>query len=124
MKASDDPIAPNASRSVGQRIAQGLVIAPILAYRYTFSGLVGGHCRHLPTCSDYAREAVALNGAWRGLWLTASRLWRCSPWGSHGHDPVPDIRGENHPFAPWRYGRWRLCSEPSPPGGQPSCRDV
>ncbi|ODA68217.1 putative membrane protein insertion efficiency factor [Methyloligella halotolerans] len=106
------------SLSLGQRIAQGIVTAPILAYRYTFSGLVGGHCRHLPTCSDYGREAVAVNGAWRGGWLTLARLWRCSPWGSHGFDPVPDIRNENHPFAPWRYGRWRLCSERSPETGE------
>jgi hypothetical protein len=35
-----------------------------------------------------------------------SRILRCNPWGSAGYDPVPDIRAERHPFAPWRYGRW------------------
>ena len=43
----------------------------------------------------------------RGLWLTASRICRCNPWGTSGFDPVPDIRRERHPAAPWRYGRWR-----------------
>jgi uncharacterized protein len=63
--------------------------------------------RHQPTCSEYALEAIDTNGAWRGFWLVLSRLSRCHPWGSRGHDPVPDIRAEHHPFAPWRYGRWR-----------------
>ncbi|MGB6388364.1 MAG: membrane protein insertion efficiency factor YidD, partial [Methyloceanibacter sp.] len=48
------------------------------------------------------------NGAWKGGWLALSRLCRCHPWGSHGFDPVPDLSAEHHPFAPWRYGRWRL----------------
>ncbi len=47
----------------GQRAAKAVMLAPILAYRYTFSALVGAHCRHLPTCSDYAREAIDKNGA-------------------------------------------------------------
>jgi hypothetical protein len=32
--------------------------------------------------------------------------------GSHGFDPVPDLSGEHHPLAPWRYGRWRMSSKP------------
>ncbi len=102
----------SAPQTFGQRAAKALMLAPIMAYRYTFSGLVGGHCRHLPTCSDYAREAIDLNGAWRGGWLTLARLCRCNPLGSHGHDPVPDLRNVHHPFAPWRYGRWRIGREP------------
>ena len=74
----------------------------------TISPLLGVNCRHLPSCSDYAREAIETNGAWKGGWLALSRLCRCHPWGSHGFDPVPDLSDERHPFAPWRYGRWRL----------------
>jgi putative membrane protein insertion efficiency factor len=96
------------SETLGQRAAKALMLAPIMAYRYSFSALVGAHCRHLPTCSDYAREAIDTNGAWRGGWLTLARLCRCHPWGSEGLDPVPDLRHERHLFAPWRYGRWRL----------------
>ncbi|ODR94576.1 membrane protein insertion efficiency factor [Methyloceanibacter stevinii] len=105
------PPSTSAPRVWGRQIAKAVMLAPIMAYRYTFSALVGAHCRHLPTCSDYAREAIDLNGAWIGGWLTLARLCRCNPWGSHGHDPVPDIRAERHPFAPWRYGRWHLKPE-------------
>ncbi|MEM7192275.1 MAG: membrane protein insertion efficiency factor YidD [Pseudomonadota bacterium] len=109
----------SAVQTFGQRVAKVLMLAPIMAYRYTFSSIAGSHCRHLPTCSDYAREAIDLNGAWRGGWLTLARLCRCHPWGSHGHDPVPDIRGEHHPFAPWRYGRWHIAAEPLNRGDGP-----
>lgn len=83
---------------------------PIHAYRYSLSMLIGRRCRHLPTCSEYALDAIDLNGPWRGFWLALARIARCHPWGSSGFDPAPDIRGERHPpWAPWRYGRWRAC---------------
>jgi hypothetical protein len=96
------------STPLGGRVAKGLLLAPIALYRLTVSPLLGVNCRHLPSCSDYAREAIERNGAWKGSWLTLARLCRCHPWGSHGHDPVPDLSEEHHPVTPWRYGRWRL----------------
>ena len=83
-----------------------LVKVPIHIYRWTLKPLVGGHCRHLPTCSEYALQSIDLNGSWRGVWLTVARLARCHPWGTSGYDPAPDIRNEHHWIAPWRYGRW------------------
>ncbi len=80
--------------------------APILLYRYTLSPLLGVNCRYIPSCSEYAAQAVEQNGAWKGAWLAFSRLMRCHPWGSSGYDPVPDLRDERHPWTPWRYGRW------------------
>jgi putative membrane protein insertion efficiency factor len=87
-------------------MAQRLLKAPIHLYRWTVRPWLGWPCRHLPTCSDYSLEAIDRNGAWRGFWLTISRLARCQPFGSAGLDPVPDIRNERHRLAPWRYGRW------------------
>ena len=87
-------------------VAKRLAKAPIHAYRWTLRPWLGWQCRHLPTCSQYALEAIETNGAWRGGWLAASRLCRCHPWGTSGFDPVPDIRALKHPLAPWRYGRW------------------
>jgi len=94
--------------SLLSRAAKAPLLGAIALYRLIFSPLVGAHCRHLPTCSDYAREAIETNGAWKGGWLALARLCRCHPWGSAGLDPVPDLRNERHPFAPWRYGRWSL----------------
>ncbi|HAS13394.1 MAG TPA: membrane protein insertion efficiency factor YidD, partial [Acidimicrobiaceae bacterium] len=46
---------------------------------------------YVPSCSTYAREAVAHHGAGRGSWLTLRRIVRCAPWGGHGYDPVPGV---------------------------------
>lgn len=92
-------------------IAARLLKAPILVYRYTLSGFIGRQCRHLPTCSEYALDAINGNGAWRGFWLALARISRCHPWGSSGFDPAPDVRGERHRLAPWRYGRWKMGSD-------------
>jgi uncharacterized protein len=66
----------------------------IQIYRYTFSPLVGKHCRFQPTCSAYALEALETHGPWKGSWLIIRRLAACHPWqklGSRsGYDPVPE----------------------------------
>lgn len=46
-------------------------------------------CRYLPTCSNYALDALEQHGACRGAWLSMRRISRCHPWGSTGWDPVP-----------------------------------
>ena len=91
-------------------LAKALAKGPIHVYRWSLKPIIGWECRHLPTCSEYGLEAIEKNGAWRGLWLTSSRVCRCHPWGTSGYDPVPDIRVERHPLAPWLYGRWRSAS--------------
>jgi putative membrane protein insertion efficiency factor len=60
----------------------------IRAYQYLAAGRPSP-CRYVPSCSEYAREAVAAHGAVRGGWYAARRLGRCHPWGAHGYDPVP-----------------------------------
>ncbi len=58
-------------------------------YQLTLSWLAAGSCRHSPSCSVYALEALERHGAARGGWLALRRLMRCHPWGSSGYDPVP-----------------------------------
>lgn len=81
----------------------------IRVYRYCLSPLIGPSCRHLPTCSEYAEEAVHRHGLLRGGWLAAARLVRCHPWGSSGYDPVPDAAAGPHEVvaaAPRANRRW------------------
>jgi putative membrane protein insertion efficiency factor len=66
-----------------------LLLVLIRIYQLTFSAVLGRRCRYLPSCSDYAREAVERHGAWRGALLAVARVSRCHPWGGHGFDPVP-----------------------------------
>ena len=46
-------------------------------------------CRYIPTCSEYAVEAVEKYGAAKGGLLALRRLMRCHPFHKGGYDPVP-----------------------------------
>ena len=84
-----------------------LMRAVLALYRWTISPLLGHACRHGPSCSAYASEAIERHGSWRGFWLAAARLSRCHPWGSHGFDPVPrDLPERYGILSAWKYGRW------------------
>jgi putative membrane protein insertion efficiency factor len=66
-----------------------VAIIPIRIYQYTISPLLPTSCRHVPSCSQYAIEALRMHGMIRGTYLAAHRILRCHPWGTHGYDPVP-----------------------------------
>jgi len=61
----------------------------IRLYQLLISPLLPPGCRYLPSCSEYAAEAIERHGAARGSWLALKRLLRCHPWGGSGYDPVP-----------------------------------
>ena len=61
-------------------------------YQLTISPRLGPVCRHLPTCSQYGREAIQTHRAAKGTLLTAWRILRCNPWSSGGYDPVPPAK--------------------------------
>jgi len=67
------------------------MVALIHAYQGARAGKPTG-CRYLPSCSEYAVEAIDRHGPARGTVLAARRIARCTPWGGHGIDPVPDRR--------------------------------
>lgn len=64
-------------------------LAFIGLYKRAVSPYWPARCRYLPTCSDYAAEAIQKHGALRGAWYALRRLGRCAPWGGQGYDPVP-----------------------------------
>jgi putative membrane protein insertion efficiency factor len=70
--------------------------ALIRLYQWSLSPLLGAHCRHWPSCSQYALEALETHGALKGGWLALLRILRCNPFGSWGYDPVPPAR-HHHP---------------------------
>jgi len=73
----------------------GVLVAVIHLYQYTLAGVLGGHCRFLPSCSEYAREAIDVYGATKGVLLGLGRLARCQPFGGSGSNPVPRPSGGN-----------------------------
>ena len=66
-----------------------LLIVLLRGYKRWLSPLLGPRCRFVPSCSEYAMQAIALHGAGRGSWLAARRVARCHPLNPGGHDPVP-----------------------------------
>ena len=57
-------------------------------YKAFISPLLPPSCRFVPTCSEYALEAISRYGALRGSWMGVRRLSRCHPFHSGGYDPV------------------------------------
>ena len=66
-----------------------IIAGAIRGYQLVLSPLIGPRCRYLPTCSEYAQDAIRTHGAARGTLLTVRRIARCHPLGGSGYDPVP-----------------------------------
>ena len=77
--------ASAAPSSVGVRLS--LVL--LRGYKLLISPFFIGSCRFVPSCSDYAAEAIRIYGVTQGCWFALKRLARCHPFCAGGHDPVP-----------------------------------
>lgn len=66
-----------------------LVLATIRGYQRVISPLLPDACIYIPTCSQYAVEAIGKYGVLKGCWLGARRILRCNPLHAGGYDPVP-----------------------------------
>jgi putative membrane protein insertion efficiency factor len=71
------------------RLVGAVLRGLIRGYQLVVSPILGPRCRHLPSCSEYTSEAIAVHGPVRGGWLGLRRILRCHPWGTSGYDPVP-----------------------------------
>ena len=71
-----------------------IVILPLIIiirfYQLFISPIIGQNCRYLPTCSEYTVGCLKNFGLIKGIFLAIKRISKCHPWGSHGHDPIPN----------------------------------
>ena len=70
-------------------MSKRLVLTLIHGYQRLISPLLPDACIYIPTCSQYAIEAIEKYGVVRGCWLAARRILRCNPLHAGGYDPVP-----------------------------------
>lgn len=66
-----------------------ILIKGIKLYQ-SIPGNFHNNCRHIPTCSNYAIEAISKYGSLKGSFLAIKRIIRCNPLGTKGFDPVPE----------------------------------
>lgn len=72
-----------------------ILIFLIKGYKLLLSPLLPAACRHYPTCSQYAVEALQKHGVFKGGYLAAVRILRCNPFFKGGFDPVPETFPKN-----------------------------
>ena len=72
-----------------QKATSSFLLGLIAIYRLFISPLLGTNCRYLPTCSQYAKEAVIAHGPLHGSYYALKRILRCHPWAKPRVDPVP-----------------------------------
>jgi putative membrane protein insertion efficiency factor len=82
------------ARTAGRAPVRGAIFL-IQLYRHMVSPLRAATCRFVPTCSQYAVDALDEYGLIRGSWLAAARLAKCGPWHEGGWDPIPDRPGSH-----------------------------
>lgn len=70
-------------------VVRNIIISAIKFYRKFISPIKKPCCRFMPTCSEYAIEALSRYGVVKGLYLSVKRILRCSPLSKGGYDPVP-----------------------------------
>jgi len=75
-----------------------LALLSLRFYRLLVSPLLPPSCRFMPTCSEYAIDAIRTHGLWCGSLLGLKRISRCHPFTTGGHDPVPCPLQRRHWF--------------------------
>ena len=71
---------------------KAVLVQMLKGYKRWISPLLPVSCRYVPTCSEYAMEAISIHGAVRGSALALGRLLRCHPFVRGGYDPVPQVQ--------------------------------
>ena len=67
-----------------------VLLALVRFYQKHISPIFPARCRYIPTCSEYAVQALEKYGAAKGSWLALKRFLRCHPFHKGDlYDPVP-----------------------------------
>jgi putative membrane protein insertion efficiency factor len=77
-----------------KQFAKFVTLQLLRAYKWAISPMFPPACRYVPTCSEYAMEAVERYGILRGGWMVLRRVLRCHPFARAGYDPVVPRRIE------------------------------
>jgi putative membrane protein insertion efficiency factor len=83
-------MATNAESSRRPLVLTSALVLLVRAYQRTVSPLFPATCRYIPSCSEYAAQALARHGLVRGVFYASLRVLRCHPWAVGGEDPVPE----------------------------------
>ena len=75
-------------RELSSSSMRAILISLLRIYKAVISPWLPPSCRFVPTCSEYAREAIERHGALRGSSMAVWRLLRCQPFCAGGYDPV------------------------------------
>lgn len=92
-ESAESPVESTVESTTESSGSPSIVARPLIGGVKLYQMAAAGRpspCRHVPSCSTYAVEALETHGAARGSWLAARRLLRCNPWGTEGYDPVPE----------------------------------
>lgn len=74
--------------SGSQAMIRSACLAGVRFYQLVISPLLPPSCRFVPSCSQYALEAITLHGVWGGGLMVLKRILRCHPFSPGGFDPV------------------------------------
>ena len=70
------------------QLSKTIVLGLLRGYKWAISPILSPACRYVPTCSEYALEAVDRYGVLRGSVMAMRRVFRCHPFAGSGYDPV------------------------------------
>jgi uncharacterized protein len=74
---------------------KALALSVLRFYKRWVSPSLAPSCRYVPTCSEYATEAIERYGVMRGGMKTIWRLLRCHPFVKGGLDPVVNVENDH-----------------------------
>lgn len=77
-----------------KHMARQAAVLMLRGYKWMISPWFPPSCRYVPTCSEYAMEALERYGVIRGSRMALARLLRCHPFVKGGYDPVERRRPE------------------------------